>query len=133
MQIDNILGYAPNRYMRWHGGIYAIRNPANEYRYIGQTVCFLERYKQHQYYLRAGKHACQWLQADWDKYGEQHFCFDMLIVYRTDDLRSGIVVDLGPLEWMIMKQDVKRTYNARLPAWRLKGKLIHEQLESFAV
>lgn len=59
-------------------GIYKIRNIANSHSYIGSAVNFKNRWRTHLHHLRSKKHHSPYLQRAWDKYGEQHFVFEIL-------------------------------------------------------
>lgn len=66
-------------------GIYEIVNTVNGKRYIGSAVKFSTRFAVHRGSLRAGKHHSRYLQAAWNKYGEQAFEFHRLIVCAPSD------------------------------------------------
>ncbi len=123
MRIDNILGQSPELYMRLHGGIYVILNTVTDWAYIGQAKCFAQRYTHHIYLLRKNKHANRKLQAAWNKHGEQAFVFEMPVAFRTRDIQAGIVIDLGPIEWDVMK-GYANSYNLVFPSYRMKGKIV---------
>lgn len=55
--------------------VYCILNKVNNKRYIGRTVSFKNRTKEHKSKLRNNKHANDFLQLDWNKYGEENFAF----------------------------------------------------------
>lgn len=60
-------------------GIYEIRNKVNGKRYIGSTSReFKERWKEHRYELRSGRHHSPHLQHSWDFHGEINFEFTIL-------------------------------------------------------
>ena len=53
--------------------IYAIENYDNGKKYIGCTAKPSKRWREHRCLLRAGKHTCEELQADWFIFGEVKF------------------------------------------------------------
>lgn len=61
-------------------GIYEIVNTVNGHRYIGQTVKFSGRKNYHWWSLRKGAHSSPILQRAWNKYGEDAFKFQPLIM-----------------------------------------------------
>lgn len=67
-------------------GIYQITCSANQVIYIGSAVDFTHRWATHRYDLRNGKHASRRLQRAWNKYGEEAFVFDALLVCPKEDL-----------------------------------------------
>lgn len=70
-------------------GIYKIRNIVNGNVYIGQTRnCFQERYWYHNRSLKSKKHFNKNLQNDWNKYGENNFCFEVIEVLPVDKLND---------------------------------------------
>lgn len=62
------------------GGVYRLRNKLNERVYVGSAKCFKVRWNQHTASLRRGKHSNRYLQADFDKCGEEVFVFEVLEV-----------------------------------------------------
>jgi group I intron endonuclease len=56
-------------------GIYKIINVINNKFYIGSAVNFSRRKARHFSELRHNKHNNRWLQASWNKHGEQSFVF----------------------------------------------------------
>ena len=56
-------------------GIYKIINVVNNKFYIGSAVNFSRRKARHFSELRNNKHNNRWLQASWNKHGEQAFIF----------------------------------------------------------
>ena len=59
-------------------GIYKITNKLNGRIYIGSAKEFKERWKQHSYSLRNQKHSNKFLQADFNKCGEEAFIFEVV-------------------------------------------------------
>lgn len=60
------------------GYIYCIYNKINNKAYIGQTINFDKRVKEHIRKLNQGKHANIHLQHSWNKYGE--YCFEFYLL-----------------------------------------------------
>lgn len=56
-------------------GIYKIINVVNNKFYVGSAVNFSRRKARHFSELRHNKHNNRWLQASWNKHGEQAFIF----------------------------------------------------------
>lgn len=58
--------------------VYKITNIKNNKMYIGISIDYQKRWKQHVSHLNKNKH-CNWkLQKDWNKYGPECFMFDVL-------------------------------------------------------
>lgn len=66
-------------------GVYAIINEINGKFYIGSTLNYGARISMHKQELRNQKHGNNYLQASWNKYGEEAFTFK-LVEYVEDDL-----------------------------------------------
>lgn len=58
--------------------IYSITNQRNNKRYIGISVEFPNRKRNHLWHLRKNKHSNVKLQNAYNKYGEENFSFDVL-------------------------------------------------------
>lgn len=56
--------------------------------YIGSSVDIRARFSNHRSRLRHGKHTNSFLQAVWDKYGEDAFSFNVLVVTERNQTRS---------------------------------------------
>lgn len=70
-----------------NSGVYKIVNKINGKIYIGSTVNFKDRFRDHKKLLRHDKHPNQHLQNSWNKYGEDNFEFLILsIVIKDKDL-----------------------------------------------
>jgi group I intron endonuclease len=59
-------------------GIYSITNRATGRVYIGCTNSFSIRWSSHKSALRNNRHANRQLQADWMRYGEWSFLFEVV-------------------------------------------------------
>ncbi len=66
-------------------GVYTITAP-NSKQYIGSSVNVRMRWNTHKYHLRHGQHANKHLQNSFDKYGEEAFKFEILLICETKDL-----------------------------------------------
>ncbi len=71
--------------------LYSITNTVNNKRYIGITHNLKNRFYEHQYKLRNGKHHSKKLQRAWDKYGESSFSFSVLDTIEGDFLEASQV------------------------------------------
>lgn len=67
-------------------GVYQIRCVANDKIYIGSSVDLRTRWAFHCGSLRRGDHSNRYLQAAWDKYGENAFDFTILEYVSDDEL-----------------------------------------------
>lgn len=61
-----------------HGQIYRILNTKTSNFYIGSTINFSHRKREHFNDLRKGKHHCKYLQRSFNKWGEEAFTVDVL-------------------------------------------------------
>lgn len=59
-------------------GIYRILNKVNNKMYVGSTVDFDTRWREHKTGLVGGRHFNPYLQRAWDKYGEGNFVFEVV-------------------------------------------------------
>jgi group I intron endonuclease len=59
-------------------GVYLIQNKINNYKYVGESLNIVRRWKQHIKSLDEGTHTNKSLQNAWDKYGESNFEFIIL-------------------------------------------------------
>lgn len=67
-------------------GIYQITNRRNGNRYIGSSYDIARRWASHRKCLRAGTHHSRYLQAAWNKDGEEAFDFSVLIYCQESGL-----------------------------------------------
>lgn len=66
--------------MAFTSGIYEIVNHKNGKRYIGSAVNMPKRWGTHKWALRNDRHDNKHLQAAWDKYGEEVFEFNLIML-----------------------------------------------------
>jgi len=66
-------------------GVYKITCLANGKFYIGSTKKFKQRWKEHRWKLKAGTHHSKYMQNCWNKYGEDTFKFEVLLVCEKQD------------------------------------------------
>lgn len=67
-------------------GIYRITNKANGKIYIGSAVNFSQRWGMHLHQLRKGTHHSVMLQRAFNKYGEESFLFEKILLCEKSDL-----------------------------------------------
>ena len=65
--------------------IYAIQHNVTKRIYIGSSCRLKDRYKNHIYALRTGKHSNEDMQSDYDQYGEDYSVFALEEVCKYDD------------------------------------------------
>ena len=65
-------------------GVYKLTNLSNNRIYIGSAKGFKQRWYQHHYALKNNKHSNRFLQADYNKCGEDVFKFEVLVVTSGD-------------------------------------------------
>lgn len=69
-----------------NSGIYVILNTKNQKVYIGKTLDFRERWKDHKKMLNGGYHHNRHLQNAWNKYGAKRFKFLRLEYCEAEEL-----------------------------------------------
>ena len=69
-----------------NSGIYRIRNIINNHSYIGQAKDFKERNTYHFYQLKKNIHFNDYLQHAFNKYGEENFVFEILLICDIENL-----------------------------------------------
>lgn len=67
-------------------GVYSITNWVNGKRNIGQAQDVIKRWGQHKSALRHNRHVNSYLQNAWNKYGEQNFNFEILMLCSLEKL-----------------------------------------------
>jgi group I intron endonuclease len=94
--------------------IYEIRNLVNNKIYIGSTNNLMYRQNYHLSHLRSNTHYNPLLQGAWNKYGEDNFQIDVLMI--VDDQRWLFVAEQAFLdEW---KPEYNISKNAQVPTKR---------------
>ncbi len=85
IDLENKENYQESELINKHkvGGIYKITNIVNNKFYIGSTVSFLKRGRNHLYHLKNKQHRNKYLQNSWNKYGEGSFIFEILEIYQN--------------------------------------------------
>lgn len=87
-------------------GVYAIIDRINGMVYVGQTLMnFGDRRDSHFSLLRNGKHACQEMQADFTRDGEENFSFVVLEICGNED------VDAVEDHYISYYTELGRSYN----------------------
>lgn len=69
-------------------GIYRITNIINNKVYIGQSINIEDRFAHHRSSLSHNRHENEHLQRSWNKYGAQHFMFEVLEECSEEELDS---------------------------------------------
>jgi len=83
--------------MEIKSGIYKITNNINHRFYIGSSINIYKRWGEHKRTLRKNIHDNDFLQKSWNKYGEDHFKFEIieLIIDKTElIIREQFYLDL---------------------------------------
>lgn len=94
-------------------GVYAIVNEVNNKMYIGSTINFIKRTKEHMTTLEENKHHNKHLQKAFNKYGSDNF--KSIILEKTND--KNLLTTLEQ-KWMDFYKtyDINFGYNIRLKA-----------------
>lgn len=90
------------------GGVYVIRNLVVDRIYIGSTVDFGNRRRQHLHKLRNNSHKNYLLQKDWNKYGEQAFQFKILALvpkYMLLEVEQSLIDGMNPYYNIVTNQN----------------------------
>ena len=69
-------------------GIYKITNKINNKKYIGQSLNLEKRIKAHKTFLEKNIHGNSHLQASFNKYGKDNFCFEIIEECTLDELND---------------------------------------------
>lgn len=86
---------------------YHIINLLNNKEYIGITEKKVEeRFKEHKKNLKANKHCNYKLQNDWNKFGENNFCFELIESIEYENLEDGY-----QHEYELINNSRKELYN----------------------
>lgn len=93
---------------RIFSGIYQIRNLVNNKVYIGQSINLNTRKRIHFYKLRKNSHVNKHLQNAWNKYREENFIFETLLICEKEELTyyEQKYVDILNPEYNIRKECV---------------------------
>lgn len=89
-------------------GIYTITNLLTDKVYVGSSVNVARRFTQHRHLLKKGEHRNKYLQAAWNKYGEEHFEFALM-----ERVRSKELLIAREQFWIDVLNSVKSGYNLR--------------------
>lgn len=89
-------------------GIYAITHKATGRAYIGSAVDIDARWRTHRSDLRLNRHYSHWLQAAWNKYGEE--AFELVIIEAVPELEKLVLREQG---WIDIYRAAKLAYNLR--------------------
>lgn len=84
--------------------IYLLKNKRTHRIYVGRSHNPYHRFKQHMYALKADRHTIELMQEDFNLYGEDSFCME-IVGESADRVRNAIEG-----KWMIRL----RTYDRRL-------------------
>ena len=76
-------------------GIYKLTNTINNRIYVGSARRFKERWSQHSFSLRNQKHQNKFLQADFNKYGEEAFVFEVMEVTDGKTKEERLTIEEG--------------------------------------
>ena len=76
-------------------GIYKITNNLNGRIYVGSAKEFKERWQSHAYSLRKQKHSNRFLQADFNKCGEEAFIFEVIEVTEEKTKEERLAIEEG--------------------------------------
>ncbi len=88
------------------GGIYAIRNTANNRVYVGAASSISRRWHGHRARLRVGAHKNRDLQDDWFHFGEQSFVFEVL-----EEVQGHALLGSREVYWLDSARRGGDTYN----------------------
>jgi group I intron endonuclease len=78
-----------NNQFQHDSGIYSIKNRIDDRFYIGSTINFWKRYKDHFGKLTIGNHANRYLQAFAKKYGIDTLIFEMVLLCKATCLKCN--------------------------------------------
>ena len=66
-------------------GVYKIEHTSTGRMYIGSAIQMDRRWSHHKWNLRKNNHPNKMLQNSWNKYGENAFIFDPLLICSKED------------------------------------------------
>lgn len=101
--------------MKFKIGVFKIKNTANGKFFLGSNINLDAIWNRYKFQLELGKHYCQELQADWNKFGADAFVFEILAeVKQKDDVLkdySREVKELEEMYWEEYKDKRDMIYN----------------------
>lgn len=86
--------------------VYKIRNVVNQKFYVGSTTNMYERTRNHRKRLRRGRHHSPYLQAAWNKYGEECFVFEVV-----EEVASVGTLQSAEARWLAEHYGKSHCYN----------------------
>lgn len=86
--------------------VYKIRNVVNQKFYVGSTTNMYERTRNHRKRLRRGRHHSPYLQAAWNKYGEECFVFEVV-----EEITSVEALQAAEARWLSEHYGKPHCYN----------------------
>jgi group I intron endonuclease len=97
-----------DKHLKNESGIYIIKNNIDDRKYIGSTVCFIQRFNQHQRELTDKKHPNPLIQRFVDKYGTETLSMNLVCLCNKDHLRynESKIIELIKPKWNIKPVDV---------------------------
>lgn len=99
-------------------GIYKITNKINGRVYIGSAKEFKERWKEHTYSLRHQRHSNKFLQADYNKCGEEAFLFE--VIEETEGMTKK--------ERLVIEENyIKQHYDGGINCYNLCNKAVSRE------
>jgi hypothetical protein len=73
------------RQMIFPMGVFQIRNTLNGKVYIDGSSHLESIWNRHRGQLKAGNHPIEAMQEEWNLYGEQHFCYEILAEIKQEE------------------------------------------------
>ena len=92
-------------------GVYEIKNILNGHGYIGSAVNISSRWWRHKNDLQLGDHHSQYLQRAWNKYGEDSFEFNILLIC---DPKNNILYEQAYMDKMKPEYNISPTAGSPL-------------------
>ena len=87
-------------------GIYTITNVLDNKYYVGSSLNIVNRLKVHKQQLKRNTPSNNYLQAAWNKYGEQNFIFEIVLNLNHCDEQT-----IRNIEQEILDKEFDKTYN----------------------